>query len=121
MLCLSARARVIVQVSVYEVDGAQSRLYCQNLCLLSKIFLDGKTLVWEVRWPSACLPRLRPAMRLHSYRLHASAKVHGAHRLALTQACAAQLCDHCDHSTAAGSAPLQCHMHICRMANMINR
>jgi histone acetyltransferase MYST1 len=36
-------------VTVYEVDGAHSRLYCQNLCLLSKIFLDGKTLVWEVR------------------------------------------------------------------------
>jgi histone acetyltransferase MYST1 len=37
-----------VQISVYAVDGAHSRLFCQNLCLLSKIFLDGKTLVWEV-------------------------------------------------------------------------
>ena len=37
-----------MQITVYEVDGAEHRLFCQNLCLLSKIFLDGKTLVWEV-------------------------------------------------------------------------
>ena len=31
-------------VSVFEVDGAVCRTYCQNLCLLAKLFLDHKTL-----------------------------------------------------------------------------
>ena len=36
------------QIVVWEVDGDKARLYCQNLCLMSKLFLDGKTLLWEV-------------------------------------------------------------------------
>jgi len=35
-------------ISVYEVDGSQQKLYCQALCLLSKLFLDDKTLFFEV-------------------------------------------------------------------------
>ena len=35
-------------LSVYEVDGKSSRVYCQNLCLLAKLFLDHKTLYYDV-------------------------------------------------------------------------
>ena len=35
-------------LSVYEVDGKESRAYCQNLCLLAKLFLDHKTLYYDV-------------------------------------------------------------------------
>merc|ERR1719245_256423 len=33
---------------VYEIDGIQDSFYCQNLCLLSKLFLDHKTLYFDV-------------------------------------------------------------------------
>jgi len=35
-------------VSVFEVDGQKTKLYCQNLCLLAKLFLDHKTLYYDV-------------------------------------------------------------------------
>ncbi|CAF1355379.1 unnamed protein product, partial [Adineta ricciae] len=35
-------------LSVFEVDGNTSRIYCQNLCLLAKLFLDHKTLYYDV-------------------------------------------------------------------------
>eukprot|EP00049_Salpingoeca_infusionum_P024139 m.14945 g.14945 ORF g.14945 m.14945 type:complete len:477 (-) comp6462_c0_seq1:1294-2724(-) len=35
-------------VSVFEVDGAHHKLYCQNLCLFAKLFLDHKTLYFDV-------------------------------------------------------------------------
>ncbi|XP_005102380.2 histone acetyltransferase KAT6A isoform X1 [Aplysia californica] len=35
-------------MSVFEVDGQISKLYCQNLCLLAKLFLDHKTLYYDV-------------------------------------------------------------------------
>lgn len=35
-------------VSVYEVDGSEHKVYCQNLCLLAKLFLDHKTLFFDV-------------------------------------------------------------------------
>jgi len=35
-------------LSVFEVDGDVNRLYCQNLCLLAKLFLDHKTLYYDV-------------------------------------------------------------------------
>lgn len=35
-------------ISVFEVDGKQHRVYCQNLCLLAKLFLDHKTLYYDV-------------------------------------------------------------------------
>jgi len=36
------------QLSVFEVDGAESKIYCQCLCLLAKLFLDHKTLYYDV-------------------------------------------------------------------------
>jgi len=35
-------------LSVFEVDGNRSKIYCQNLCLLAKLFLDHKTLYYDV-------------------------------------------------------------------------
>jgi len=35
-------------LSIYEVDGLNYKLYCQNLCLLAKLFLDHKTLYFDV-------------------------------------------------------------------------
>ncbi|XP_039336826.1 histone acetyltransferase KAT6B isoform X5 [Mauremys reevesii] len=36
------------ELSVFEVDGNVSKIYCQNLCLLAKLFLDHKTLYYDV-------------------------------------------------------------------------
>ncbi|RTG87865.1 histone acetyltransferase MYST1, partial [Schistosoma bovis] len=33
---------------VFELDGNVQKLYCQNLCLLAKLFLDHKTLYYNV-------------------------------------------------------------------------
>ena len=35
-------------VCLFEVDGSAHALYCQNLCLLAKLFLDHKTLYYDV-------------------------------------------------------------------------
>lgn len=35
-------------LSVFEVDGKDHKLYCQCLCLLAKLFLDHKTLYFDV-------------------------------------------------------------------------
>jgi len=35
-------------LSVWEVDGKKRKIYCQNLCLLGKLFLDTKTLFYDV-------------------------------------------------------------------------
>ena len=35
-------------LSIFEVDGQISKIYCQNLCLLAKLFLDHKTLYYDV-------------------------------------------------------------------------
>ena len=32
----------------FKVDGNVSKLFCQNLCLLAKLFLDHKTLYYDV-------------------------------------------------------------------------
>lgn len=34
--------------SIFEVDGGKMPLYCQNLCLIAKLFLDSKTLYYDV-------------------------------------------------------------------------
>ncbi|KAJ2355179.1 K(lysine) acetyltransferase [Coemansia sp. RSA 2618] len=34
--------------ALYEVDGKTHTLYCQNLCLLSKLFLDQKTIYYDI-------------------------------------------------------------------------
>ena len=35
-------------ISMFEVDGALQREYCQNLCYIAKLFLDHKTLYYDV-------------------------------------------------------------------------
>jgi histone acetyltransferase MYST1 len=35
-------------LSIFEVDGKRNKIYCQNLCLLAKLFLDHKTLYYDV-------------------------------------------------------------------------
>eukprot|EP00039_Didymoeca_costata_P007820 m.104227 g.104227 ORF g.104227 m.104227 type:complete len:585 (-) comp13838_c0_seq6:1276-3030(-) len=35
-------------IQMWEVDGAKAKIYCQNLCLLAKLFLDHKTLYYDV-------------------------------------------------------------------------
>ena len=35
-------------LSVYEIESSEHKLYCQNLCLLAKLFLDHKTLYFDV-------------------------------------------------------------------------
>ncbi|EGC37429.1 hypothetical protein DICPUDRAFT_76975 [Dictyostelium purpureum] len=34
-------------LSMFEVDGKKNKIYCQNLCLLAKLFLDHKTLYYD--------------------------------------------------------------------------
>jgi hypothetical protein len=41
-------SRTSPQICFWEVDGAAARVYCQHLCLLAKLFLDHKTLYWDV-------------------------------------------------------------------------
>ncbi|KAI9000531.1 hypothetical protein BD414DRAFT_532395 [Trametes punicea] len=36
------------KISIFEVDGRKNKIYCQNLCLLSKMFLDHKSLFYDV-------------------------------------------------------------------------
>ncbi|KAL9548217.1 hypothetical protein MBANPS3_005798 [Mucor bainieri] len=35
-------------ISIFEVDGLKNKMYCLNLCLLTKLFLDHKTLFYDV-------------------------------------------------------------------------
>eukprot|EP00164_Ancoracysta_twista_P006580 GFYU01009186.1.p1 GENE.GFYU01009186.1~~GFYU01009186.1.p1 ORF type:complete len:462 (+),score=129.02 GFYU01009186.1:39-1388(+) len=35
-------------VSFFEVDGTKQKIYCQNLCYMAKLFLDHKTLYYDV-------------------------------------------------------------------------
>jgi histone acetyltransferase MYST1 len=35
-------------LSMFEVDGFEERIYCQNLCYIAKLFLDHKTLYFDV-------------------------------------------------------------------------
>lgn len=35
-------------LSMFEVDGYSERIYCQNLCYIAKLFLDHKTLYFDV-------------------------------------------------------------------------
>lgn len=36
------------KLSMFEIDGKNHKVYCQNLCLLAKLFLDHKTLYFDV-------------------------------------------------------------------------
>ena len=33
---------------MFEVNGSDHKIYCQNLCLMAKLFLDHKTLYFDV-------------------------------------------------------------------------
>ncbi|CAM9369198.1 unnamed protein product, partial [Phaeothamnion confervicola] len=35
-------------LAMFEVDGAEQKEYCQNLCYMAKLFLDHKTLYYDV-------------------------------------------------------------------------
>ena len=35
-------------LSMFEVDGLEEKIYCQNLCYIAKLFLDHKTLYYDV-------------------------------------------------------------------------
>ncbi|KAF9099694.1 Histone acetyltransferase [Mortierella sp. GBA35] len=35
-------------ISFFEIDGRKQKVYCRNLCLLSKLFLDHKALYYDV-------------------------------------------------------------------------
>eukprot|EP00731_Ephydatia_muelleri_P009555 Em0005g141a len=35
-------------LSIFEVDGEKHKAYCQNLCLMAKLFLENKTLYFDV-------------------------------------------------------------------------
>jgi histone acetyltransferase MYST1 len=35
-------------IAMFEVDGFEERIYCQNLCYIAKLFLDHKTLYFDV-------------------------------------------------------------------------
>lgn len=35
-------------LSVWEVEGKKCKIYCQNVCMLAKLFLDSKTLFYDV-------------------------------------------------------------------------
>lgn len=35
-------------LSMFEVDGKKEKIFCQNLCYLAKLFLDHKTLYYDV-------------------------------------------------------------------------
>ena len=36
------------ELSMFEIDGSKHKLYCQNLCLIAKLFLDHKILYYDV-------------------------------------------------------------------------
>lgn len=35
-------------IAIFEADGKEHKIYCQNLCLLAKLFLDHKTLYFDI-------------------------------------------------------------------------
>lgn len=35
-------------ISFFEIDGNKQKEYCQNLCMMAKLFLEHKTLLFDV-------------------------------------------------------------------------
>ncbi|AOA62036.1 Histone acetyltransferase [Komagataella phaffii CBS 7435] len=55
-------------VSVFEVDGRKNTIYCQNLCLLAKLFLNSKTLYYDVEpFMFYVLYEIKPASEHYSF------------------------------------------------------
>jgi histone acetyltransferase MYST1 len=46
--CLAAGLEQPKELSIFEVNGSEAKVYCQCLCLLAKLFLDHKTLYYDV-------------------------------------------------------------------------
>jgi histone acetyltransferase MYST1 len=46
--CVSHAVVSLCALAVFEVDGSEERIYCQNLCYIAKLFLDHKTLYFDV-------------------------------------------------------------------------
>jgi len=46
--CVAAGLLQPQELSIFEVDGSKAKVYCQCLCLLAKLFLDHKTLYYDV-------------------------------------------------------------------------
>ena len=44
----SSKDNLLDGISVFEVDGHKSKFYCQNLCLIAKLYIDTKTLFYDV-------------------------------------------------------------------------
>ena len=40
--------RISTSISIYEIKGNEQKLYCQNLCLIAKLFLDHKSIYFDV-------------------------------------------------------------------------
>ena len=40
--------RIAHSISVYEINGDEEKLFCQNLCLIAKLFLDHKSIYFDV-------------------------------------------------------------------------
>jgi histone acetyltransferase MYST1 len=43
-----------VNISVFEVDGRKEKTYCENLCYISKLFLDHKYVKYEASRVGVC-------------------------------------------------------------------
>lgn len=43
-----SQARLAHSISVYEINGDEEKLFCQNLCLIAKLFLDHKSIYFDV-------------------------------------------------------------------------
>lgn len=42
------RSRITNSISIFEIKGDEHKLYCQNLCLIAKLFLDHKSIYFDV-------------------------------------------------------------------------
>ena len=40
--------RISTSISIYEIKGNEQKLFCQNLCLIAKLFLDHKSIYFDV-------------------------------------------------------------------------
>jgi len=40
--------RIATSISIYEVKGNDKNLYCQNLCIITKLFLEHKSIYFGV-------------------------------------------------------------------------
>lgn len=54
--------------SIFEIDGGKNIIYCQNLCLLAKLFLNSKTLYYDVEpFMFYVLTEVDPVTKTHHF------------------------------------------------------